>query len=152
MIKITSARGIRSAGRLTPTSRDLAGIGAALRRCRTRERLVLALVLCEHLTMAEAGRALGVPERAVARMYRTLLAELRRSLRSGTFRPEAPHRSRHGKIRPTNFAGVFTNTVADAGEAAGPLPAHEGVLGRAPSAEKSRVIIRALPTSISSSA
>jgi len=93
MIKIASARAARGAGRLAPTSRDVAAVSDALRRCRTRERLVLALVLYEHLSLEEAAQALGVPSRAVSRMYRTLLTELRRALRNGTFRPEARPRN-----------------------------------------------------------
>lgn len=51
----------------------------ALQHCAPRERMMLALLLVERLTPAEAARALRVTEASIVRRYRALLAELTRA-------------------------------------------------------------------------
>ncbi|MBI5709970.1 MAG: hypothetical protein HZC42_06655 [Candidatus Eisenbacteria bacterium] len=55
-------------------------LARALARCAVRERLLLALVLFERLTLAEAADVLGVPVRRVHRLYARLLSDLRDAL------------------------------------------------------------------------
>ena len=54
-----------------------AAVARALSRCATRERVLLALILFEHLTPAEAASVLDVPVARIERAYAALLAELR---------------------------------------------------------------------------
>jgi DNA-directed RNA polymerase specialized sigma24 family protein len=84
-------RGLRRAP--APVQR-LAAIGAArekvtaaLERLGDDERALLAMLLVERLTPAEAARALDVPVDQLARGYRALLAELRRAVRGLAARP-----------------------------------------------------------------
>ncbi len=51
----------------------------ALEHCAPRERMMLALLLVERLTPAEAARALRLPEASITARYRALLAELTRA-------------------------------------------------------------------------
>jgi DNA-directed RNA polymerase specialized sigma24 family protein len=51
----------------------------ALQHCAPRERMMLALLLVERLTPAEAARALRVTEASIVRRYRALLSELARA-------------------------------------------------------------------------
>ena len=55
-------------------------LGRALGRCAARERVLLALILFERLTFAEAADALGVPVRRISRLYALLLSDLRGAL------------------------------------------------------------------------
>jgi DNA-directed RNA polymerase specialized sigma24 family protein len=71
-----------------------AGIRNALDGMTPRDRLVLALVLFEGLSTAEAANVLGEPSRRVARDYRSLIASLRR----GASAP-ATARRRNGAAR-----------------------------------------------------
>ena len=69
----------------TPTQRRR--VAGALARTTLRERLVLALLLVEHLTPAEVARALDCPITEVERTYRLLIAGARAALRRrGTLR------------------------------------------------------------------
>jgi DNA-directed RNA polymerase specialized sigma24 family protein len=54
----------------------------ALSRCAARDRVLLALLLFERLTPAEAASVLGIPVSRIERAYATLLGELRATLRS----------------------------------------------------------------------
>jgi DNA-directed RNA polymerase specialized sigma24 family protein len=67
----------RSAADAPPTDSAIRRrLADALERCERRERMMLALLLVERLTPAEAARALGLPVAGVTRRYRALLAEL----------------------------------------------------------------------------
>jgi len=68
-------------------------VARALSRCVERERVLLALILFERLTPAEAARALDVPAARIERAYAALLAELRRSLGECGLRPRDHSRS-----------------------------------------------------------
>ena len=63
-----------------------ATVSRALSACAARERVLLALLLCERLTPAEAASVLGVPAARIERAYAALLSQLRQSLR-GRGRP-----------------------------------------------------------------
>jgi DNA-directed RNA polymerase specialized sigma24 family protein len=63
------------------------------------KRLVLALLLVERLTPAEAASALGVPVRHVRGSYTRALADLRRAAAGGP----APARSRRALPRTDRF-------------------------------------------------
>lgn len=67
-----------------------AAVARALGACAANERVLLALLLCERLTPAEAARVLGVPPARVERAYAALLSQLRRSLRGRALRAAAP--------------------------------------------------------------
>ncbi len=66
-----------------PRDRHRAALARALSRCPVRERVLLALLLFERLTPAEAASVLDLPPARVERSYASLLAELRRVVRSG---------------------------------------------------------------------
>lgn len=66
----------------------------ALGRCPERERLILALLLVEHLSPAEAASALGVSVRHLRSTYRETLANLRRAAVGMSTRPSERARSR----------------------------------------------------------
>ena len=66
------------AASVTAGRRRLAG---ALARTTLRERLVLALLLVEHLTPAEVARALECPVAEVERTYWMLIAGARAAMR-----------------------------------------------------------------------
>ncbi len=51
----------------------------AIEHCAPRERMMLALLLVERLTPAEAAETLRLPAASVTRRYRALLAELARA-------------------------------------------------------------------------
>lgn len=55
-------------------------LARALARCAARERVLLALILFERLTFAEAADALGVSVRRISRLYARLLSDLRDAL------------------------------------------------------------------------
>ena len=78
----------------TPTpSASRARIAAALQRCTSEERAVLALMLFERLSAPEAADALGVSEKQVESMYSALIRDLRGAEQSGTFRRSTRRRS-----------------------------------------------------------
>jgi len=52
-------------------------VARALSACAARERVLLALLLFERLTPAEAASVLGVPATRIERAYAALLAQLR---------------------------------------------------------------------------
>jgi len=56
-------------------------IHGALRGCTEEDRALMALLLLERLTPAEAAQALGMDVVAVVRRHRALLARLRRAFR-----------------------------------------------------------------------
>ena len=53
-------------------------VARALSGCAAGERVLLALLLFERLTPAEAARVLDVPAARIERAYASLLAQLRR--------------------------------------------------------------------------
>jgi DNA-directed RNA polymerase specialized sigma24 family protein len=85
--EVVLSRVSRSSTRPAPAAERRRLIRGALAGCPLRQRLVLALLLYERLSPAEAADALGCPEREVLRAYRALLAELR-----GVMRSNAPGR------------------------------------------------------------
>jgi DNA-directed RNA polymerase specialized sigma24 family protein len=62
-------------------------VRVALERCAEHERAVLALMLFERLTPAEAANALGVQVSELLRAYDSLMRDLRRALKGLRFRP-----------------------------------------------------------------
>lgn len=58
-----------------------AAVARALSGCAASERVLLALLLFERLTPAEAANVLGVPAGRIERAYASLLSQLRQSLR-----------------------------------------------------------------------
>lgn len=74
------------AGALTNGVASRERIAAALHRCTSEERAVLALLLFERLSPPEAADALGVSEQQVQRIYDSLIHDLRGVERDGTFR------------------------------------------------------------------
>lgn len=77
-----------------------AGLGAAIAGMSARDRLMLALVLVEGLSTAEAADVMGEPTRRVARDYRTLLSALRRRATA----PATPVRRRNAASRTRKAA------------------------------------------------
>jgi DNA-directed RNA polymerase specialized sigma24 family protein len=71
-----------------PDRRDL--VARALSDCAARERVLLALLLFERLTAAEAARVLDVPVARIERSYAALLARLRRVVPGPARRSRAP--------------------------------------------------------------
>ena len=67
-----------------------AAVARALSDCAATERVLLALLLFERLTPAEAASVLGVPAARIERAYASLLARLGESLRGRAFRKGAP--------------------------------------------------------------
>lgn len=65
-------------------------LSRALSRCAPDERVLLALLLFERLTPAEAALALDVPCSAVESRLDTLMAELRAAMRGLPFRARRP--------------------------------------------------------------
>lgn len=64
-----------------------ARIGGALLHCTEEDRALMALLLVERLTPAEAAQTLGLDVVAIVRRHRALLARLRRALRGIPTRP-----------------------------------------------------------------
>ncbi|HVP14653.1 MAG TPA: hypothetical protein VMS88_03855, partial [Terriglobales bacterium] len=64
-----------------PRRDSRAVVSRALARCAARERVLLALLLFERLTPAEAASVLEVPRATIERAYASLLGELRDCLR-----------------------------------------------------------------------
>jgi DNA-directed RNA polymerase specialized sigma24 family protein len=64
-----------------PRRDSRAVVSRALSRCAARDRVLLALLLFERLTPAEAARVLEVPRATIERAYASLLGELREGLR-----------------------------------------------------------------------
>jgi DNA-directed RNA polymerase specialized sigma24 family protein len=67
-------------------------VARALRGGAARERVLLALLLFERLTPAEAAHVLRVPAARVERAYAELLSELRETLGVGGPYPAMPAR------------------------------------------------------------
>ncbi len=67
-----------------------AAVARALSRCAAHDRVLLALLLFERLTPAEAARVLHVPPARIERAYATLLGELRETLGAGGPYPATP--------------------------------------------------------------
>jgi len=65
-------------------------VARALSRCAARERVLLALLLFERLTPAEAADVLQVPVDRVERAYAALLVQLRDLLHGRAPRADAP--------------------------------------------------------------
>lgn len=65
-------------------------VARALSDCAATERVLLALLLYERLTPAEAATVLGLPAPRLERAYASLLARLGESLHGGAFRKGAP--------------------------------------------------------------
>jgi len=65
-------------------------VARALSGCAARERVLLALLLFERLTPAEAASVLGVPAASIERAYAALLVQLRELLGGRTLRASAP--------------------------------------------------------------
>jgi DNA-directed RNA polymerase specialized sigma24 family protein len=65
-------------------------VARALSGCAARERVLLALLLFERLTPAEAASVLGVPASRIERAYAALLARLRELLGGRTPRVRVP--------------------------------------------------------------
>ena len=65
-------------------------VARALSGCAARERVLLALLLFERLTPAEAASVLGVPAPSIERAYATLLAQLRELLGGRAPRASVP--------------------------------------------------------------
>jgi DNA-directed RNA polymerase specialized sigma24 family protein len=57
-----------------------APVAAALHQCSGDERAMLALVLIERMSTAEAAAAMRMPRQRFERSYTTLLASLRRAI------------------------------------------------------------------------
>ena len=70
----------------TPTDEARRRVARALSRCAASERVLLALLLFERLTVAEAAEALSVPLAHVEARFEALLAELGAAARGATFR------------------------------------------------------------------
>ena len=75
----------RPARRAATPSRETARrrIARALDGLAAGDRVILALLLLEHLSHRDAARALGVTPRGLTRRYRTALAELGRAALAG---------------------------------------------------------------------
>ncbi len=101
------ARGLRRAPapvrQLAALHSGRARIRAALEHCAEQERAVLALMLFERLTPAEAAQALGMPITDLLRTYDALLRELRRALRGLRFRSRL---TQDGRTRTASEARV----------------------------------------------
>jgi DNA-directed RNA polymerase specialized sigma24 family protein len=67
-----------------------AAVARALSTCAASERVLLALLLFERLTPAEAASVLGVPAPRIERAYASLLSQLRLSLRGCSRIPASP--------------------------------------------------------------
>jgi DNA-directed RNA polymerase specialized sigma24 family protein len=65
-------------------------VARALSGCAARERVLLALLLFERLTPAEAASVLGVPAARIERSYAALLSQLRELLGGRAPRASAP--------------------------------------------------------------
>ena len=61
-----------------PTLKD--SLALVLRRCTEPQRTMLALILVERLSSAEAATTLGVTVRQFERSYHALVADLRRAM------------------------------------------------------------------------
>ena len=100
MIQIVPARRGRGLRRAPAVLRRRAAlqeagarIGDALRGCSEEDRALMALLLLERLTPAEAAQALGMDVVTVVRRHRALLARLRRAFRSLTVRTAGERRA-----------------------------------------------------------
>jgi DNA-directed RNA polymerase specialized sigma24 family protein len=67
-----------------------AAVARVLSGCAASERVLLALLLFERLTPAEAASVLGVPAGRIERAYVSLLTQLRQSLRGRALPRPAP--------------------------------------------------------------
>jgi DNA-directed RNA polymerase specialized sigma24 family protein len=65
-------------------------VARALSGCAVRERVLLALLLFERLTPAEAASVLDVPAARIERVYAALLGQLRERLGARALRASAP--------------------------------------------------------------
>ena len=65
-------------------------VARALSGCAARERVLLALLLFERLTPAEAASVLGVPASRIERAYAALLSQLRELLCGSAPRASVP--------------------------------------------------------------
>ena len=65
-------------------------VARALSGCAARERVLLALLLFERLTPAEAANVLGVPAARIERAYAALLSQLRELLGGSAPRVSVP--------------------------------------------------------------
>jgi DNA-directed RNA polymerase specialized sigma24 family protein len=74
----------------TPRDERRAALARALSHCATNERVLLALLLFERLTPAEAASVLDLPAARIERSYAALLASLRRVLGARAPRPVTP--------------------------------------------------------------
>ena len=85
MTKPRGPRLVRSAKRAPANRRasTRARLASALERCAARERDLLALLLVERLTPAEAAEALGISTRSLHRAFAAVMAELEAALRTG---------------------------------------------------------------------
>ncbi len=72
---------------VVPRRGPRAAVSRALSRCIQRERVLLALILFEHLTPAEAASVLDIPVARIERAYAALLADLRDVLARRVARP-----------------------------------------------------------------
>jgi DNA-directed RNA polymerase specialized sigma24 family protein len=86
-------RSARKASGAPSPSRSRLRIAAALQRCTSEERAVLALLLFERLTPPEAADALGVPEKRVERIYSSLIRDLLGAASDGPLRRSNRRRS-----------------------------------------------------------
>lgn len=55
-------------------------LSAAIERCSPPQRTMLALMLLERMTPAEAATSLGIPVEEFERAYRSLMVDLRRTM------------------------------------------------------------------------
>lgn len=79
----------------TPRHDRRAAVARALSACAASERVLLALLLFERLTPAEAANVLGLPAARIERAYASLLSQLRQNLRGrDRGRPRAPGTTR----------------------------------------------------------
>jgi DNA-directed RNA polymerase specialized sigma24 family protein len=65
-------------------------VARALSGCAARERVLLALLLFERLTTAEAAIVLGIPAARIERAYAALLSQLRELLGGRALRASVP--------------------------------------------------------------
>ena len=74
-------------------------VAAALQRCSSEERAVLALMLFERMSAPEAADALGVSQEQVEKTYTSLLHDLRDAGETGTFRRSTRRTTRRSSVR-----------------------------------------------------
>jgi len=86
---------------VAPRARARARLAAALARRAAHERDLLALLLVERLTPAEAADALGISARALRRTFAAVMAGLEAELRRAT--PARPRRPRGRAPEPAEL-------------------------------------------------